>query len=256
MLSSSGRRWPDGGEWVLQPKWDGFRLLVEVGPGGVRAWSRHATNLTDRLGALLDAFADTATGTVFDGELVAIGQRDGRPTQDFAAVTRAVFAADAAAAARLHFVAFDILRHADEDLRPLPWRARDVRLRDVLPAGDRLRPISTQPATPEAHAAIVALGFEGSVLKRPRSTYRAGRHASWVKHKARCSIPGTLLAVYQDRDGTWQATCEVDGHRVRALAGARAPTQVDSAVEGIYSRVDADGGLREARIAALPVRRS
>jgi hypothetical protein len=26
MLSSLGRRWPAGGEWVMQPKWDGFRL--------------------------------------------------------------------------------------------------------------------------------------------------------------------------------------------------------------------------------------
>lgn len=26
MLSFSARRWPEGGEWVLQPKWDGFRL--------------------------------------------------------------------------------------------------------------------------------------------------------------------------------------------------------------------------------------
>jgi hypothetical protein len=26
MLSSSGRQWPAGGDWVLQPKWDGFRL--------------------------------------------------------------------------------------------------------------------------------------------------------------------------------------------------------------------------------------
>jgi len=26
MLSCSARGWPEGGEWVLQPKWDGFRL--------------------------------------------------------------------------------------------------------------------------------------------------------------------------------------------------------------------------------------
>lgn len=26
MLSASAPHWPGGGEWVLQPKWDGFRL--------------------------------------------------------------------------------------------------------------------------------------------------------------------------------------------------------------------------------------
>jgi ATP-dependent DNA ligase len=158
---------------------------------------------------------------VFDGELVAIAEREGRPAQDFAAVTRAVFAGEARGA-RLQFVAFDILRHSGEDVRPLSWRERDMRLRQALPVGDRIRLISSQPATLEAHAAIVALGFEGSVLKRPGSTYRPGRHSSWIKHKARCSTPGILLAVYQARDGTWQATCEVEGRRVRALAGARA----------------------------------
>lgn len=250
MLSAPARRWPTGDDWILQPKFDGFRLLVDVGPNGVRAWSRHATHLTDRLGGLLDGFGATPAGTVLDGELVVISERDGRPAQDFAAVTRAVFTGDPAAAARLTFVAFDVLRHAGEDLRPLPWHARDVRLREAVPVGDRIRLISSQPATPEAHAAIVALGFEGSVLKRPRSTYRAGRHSTWVKHKARCAATGTLLAIHQDRDGTWQATCEVNGRRVRALAGARARAQVGGAVDLVYSRIDADGALREARLAS------
>jgi len=251
MLSSSGRGWPDGGEWVLQPKWDGFRLLVEVGSGGVRAWSRHATNLTDRLSGLLEHFVDAASDTVFDGELVAIGERDGRPAQDFAAVTRAVFAGKVGGA-RLQFVAFDILRHAGEDVRPLPWRDRDARLRDALPVSDRVRLISNKAATPAAHAAIIALGFEGSVLKRPCSIYRPGRHSSWVKHKARRSTPGLLSAVYQARDGTWQATCQVDGRRVRALAGPGARDLVGSTVDIVYSRIDADGGLREARVAICP----
>jgi hypothetical protein len=44
MLSAAARRWPDGGDWSLQPKHDGFRLLVELDdPRGPRAWSRHGT---------------------------------------------------------------------------------------------------------------------------------------------------------------------------------------------------------------------
>jgi hypothetical protein len=35
--------------------------------------------------------------------------------------------------------------------------------------------ITSQPASLTAHYAIVSLGFEGTVLKRPASTYRAGR---------------------------------------------------------------------------------
>ena len=249
MLSTSARRWPDGERWVLQPKWDGFRLLVDVDAGGcVRGWSRHGTNLTPRLGSLLAPFEAVAPGTTFDGELVVIGQRDGQPTEDFAAVTRAVFTAERAATDRLSYVAFDVLRVADEDLQPRPWRERDERLRDALPANDRIRAIAAQPATPAAHDAIVALGFEGTVLKRPSSTYRAGRHNSWVKHKARLTSNAEVLSVAQDRNGQWHAVCDVGDRRVRALAGARTVELVGRRVELVYSRVDANGGLREARV--------
>ena len=83
------------------------------------------------------------------------------------------------------FVAFDVLAMAGEDVRPRPWEERDARLRETLPLCDRIRLIASQPATLAAHEAIVALGFEGTVLKRVDSIYRAGRHRSWVKHKVR-----------------------------------------------------------------------
>ena len=72
-----------------------FRLLVAVHDDRqVRGWSRHATNLTARLGALTAAFAHAPAGSVFDGELVAVSERDGHPVQDFAAVCRAVMRGD------------------------------------------------------------------------------------------------------------------------------------------------------------------
>ena len=104
MLSVPARRWPNGGRWLLQPKWDGFRLLVGVGSGGeVRGWSRHGTDITARLGSLLAPFTAVAPGTTFDGELVAVSERGGKPAQDFAAVTRAVFTGQPAATGWLRF---------------------------------------------------------------------------------------------------------------------------------------------------------
>jgi ATP-dependent DNA ligase len=253
MLSVSARRWPEGGEWVLQPKWDGFRLLIEVGADRrVRAWSRHGTSLAPRLGALAAAFDQTPAGSVFDGELVAIAERDGRPVQDFATVARAVLRGDMAAAAHLRFVAFDLLALAGEDLRGRPWRERDLRLAEALPACGLVRRIESGPATAAAHAAIVGLGFEGTVLKRPNSPYRPGRHRVWLKHKARHTADGMLLAVRRDRDGLWHGVCDVGGRRVVALASASATDQVGELVGLVYSRVDADGGLREVRLAAPP----
>jgi ATP-dependent DNA ligase len=250
MLSASARRWPGGGEWVLQPKWDGFRLLIEVGAGSrVRAWSRHGTSLTGRLGELVAAFADSPAGSVFDGELVAVSEREGRPIQDFATVGRAVLRGDVAAAKHLRFVGFDLLALAGENLRGRQWRERDQRLAEALPICGLVRQIESRPATPAAHAAIVELGFEGTVLKRPSSVYRPGRHGVWLKHKARHMADGVLLAVRQDRDGQWHGVCDVGGRRVIALAGASSTDQVGELVSLFYSRVDADGGLREVRLA-------
>jgi hypothetical protein len=45
-----------------------------------------------------------APGTTFDGELVAVSARDGKPAQDFAAVSRAVFTGQRAATKRLRYV--------------------------------------------------------------------------------------------------------------------------------------------------------
>jgi hypothetical protein len=159
-----------------------------------------------------------------------------------------VFTGDPAAAEQLRFVGFDALRLGGEDLCMRPWRERDERLRDALPICDRVRAISSQPASPDGHDAIVELGFEGTVLKRPSSTYRPGRHAAWVKHKARHVAAGTLLDVRQARRGEWHAVCDIGGRRITVLAGAGTAALTGQAVELAYSRIDADGGLREARI--------
>jgi hypothetical protein len=71
-------------------KWDGFRLLIEVGDARrVRAWSRHRTSLTARLSGLTAAFAEAPPGSAFDGELAVASERGGHAVQDFAAVCRA-----------------------------------------------------------------------------------------------------------------------------------------------------------------------
>jgi bifunctional non-homologous end joining protein LigD len=110
MLASSISDWPESGGWVLEPKYDGYRLLVQARPGGrVSAWSRQGTILTEPLRELLAPFETLGAGWVFDGELIALDDHDGRPVQDFAAVGRAVFGRDRTAGSRLQYVAFDVL---------------------------------------------------------------------------------------------------------------------------------------------------
>ena len=115
----------------------------------------------------------------------------------------------------------------------------------------RIRLAVSQPATLAAHEAIVALGFEGRVRKRLGSAYRSGRDRTWIKRTARFTAHAELYSVHQDRDGRWHALCEFDGRRVHALAGARTAERIGQLVELAYTRVDADGSLREARVAPV-----
>jgi bifunctional non-homologous end joining protein LigD len=131
----------------------------------------------------------------------ALSSRDGRVVQDFAAVRRAVLQGDVAAVSMLHLVAFNLLELAGEDLRALPWVKRTELLREAFPCGDRLRLVQSQPASRAVHDRLVALGFEGSVLKRPGSMYRPGRQTSWRKYKTSRRAIATLGAVRAGRDG-------------------------------------------------------
>ena len=249
MLSTRGARWPTCEDWVLQAKWDGFRLLVEIPrAGAVRAWSRHGASLGERVPQILEPFGEMPAGTIVDGELVALGELGGRPVQDFASVRRAVLTGDAQAGGRLRFVAFDLLMVGGSDVRARPWFERDEQLRRWVPGCEVVRVIESGPVSRERHDAIVSLGFEGTVIKRRRSSYRAGRQSSWRKQKARQEAVGLALEVREDRHGSRWVVCNVDGRRVIASAAGVDADVIGRSVRIVYSRTDADGSLREARI--------
>ena len=249
MLAANARQWPGGTGWVMQPKWDGFRLLVAVDEHReICGYSRHATDLTDRLGELLEPLTALPGATVLDGELVALAERDGRVVQDFAAVGRAALRGDAAAARALHYVTFDLLALDGHDTRRLRWDERDDLLRRVLPDSRRIRAIASEPAVMARHDALVGLDFEGTVLKRVGSTYRPGRQTSWRKVKARHRTEATVTRLGVARDGRRYAVCQLaDGPRVTAAVPTGGAQPRDT-VEIVYCRQDADGTLREARV--------
>ena len=236
---------------MMEPKWDGFRLLVAIDhQGRMRAWSRRGTGLGDRLGSLLEPLAESPRGTVFDAELVALSSREGRAVQDFAAVCRATLQADAVAAGKLHLVAFDLLELAGDDVRSLPWVKRTAFCGRLSPPATGCGSFRRDPPSRAAHDDLVALGFEGSVLKRPGSAYRPGRQTTWRKYKASHRAIATLREVRLGRDGHTYAISDLDGRRVTTLGSPRLAALIGQQVELAYSRIDADGSLREVRISA------
>ncbi len=93
MLLTTATQWPAGGDWALEPKWDGYRLVAHIDAGRARCFTRHATDLTGRVGALASELVERLPDrSIVDGELVVLAAGpDGETGQDIARLSRTVF---------------------------------------------------------------------------------------------------------------------------------------------------------------------
>ena len=190
---------------VYEPKYDGIRAIVLVEPDKtkprVRMWSRLGNEKTTQfpeLVAALSAWGVRLKGpAVLDGEIVALDAR-GRPAgfqrlQSRIHVTvpgyrssKPILRPDEQPTA---FIAFDLLRHEDIDLRTLPLvdrRAALIRLFDVHQPTSPILRLSEQAIGDgrELYKRAKAEGWEGLVAKHARSVYRDGRRSpDWIKIK-------------------------------------------------------------------------
>jgi bifunctional non-homologous end joining protein LigD len=182
-------------EFVYEPKYDGVRTLASLIPGrprpSVRLWSRLGNDKTAQFPEVVRAltrFASTLrVPLLLDGEIVAIDER-GRPV-GFQHLQGRIHVKNAAAAAEapVVFIAFDLLREGQDDLRPLPLTARRARLERVFgdPGSPVLR-LSSQVAGDgrELYQEAISAGWEGLIAKRASSPYLSGRRSpDWSKLK-------------------------------------------------------------------------
>lgn len=183
---------PDGDGWGYEIKWDGMRLLAEVGGDQpLRLWSSRGNVVTHRFPELNALSSGVhATSATLDGELVAFDER-GRPSfgrlQHRIHVDDPAAVATAAAEVPVAFVAFDLLELDGTDLRGLPLNERRRALEVVLEPGPawRLSQLHISGGR-ELLAAVTDADLEGIVAKRLDSPYTPGRRSpSWVKTKIR-----------------------------------------------------------------------
>jgi bifunctional non-homologous end joining protein LigD len=88
-------------------------------------------------------------------------------------------------------IAFDLLQIGTRKLTGNPFRQRRMLLGslDLGTAGVIVSPLFSGEEAPDVLAVSAERSYEGVVLKRPTSTYRAGRRsADWVKVKIRRTI--------------------------------------------------------------------
>src|SRR5919201_2867071 len=188
------------GDYLYEPKWDGFRCLAFRCGDAVDLRSRHRRPLARYFPEVTEAItALPGSELALDGELIA--PRDGR--LDFAALMQRLHPA-ASRVERLRsetpaiFVAFDLLAAGDDDLCALPFEERRRRLEAIVgerEAGTiRLTPITADPSVAREWLRHYCGGGIDGVIAKPREMpYLPGaRRMLKVKHErtADCVVAG------------------------------------------------------------------
>ena len=176
---------PPAGEWLVETKFDGYRLMARIDHGKAKLITRGGHDWTAKMKSLAAAIESLGVDSAWlDGEIVVMNDA-GVP--DFNALQNAM---DTASSDAIVYFVFDLPFHGGRDLRRVPLRARRALLAEVLRGGagghgsERIRLSQTFPATPaQMLEAARAMQLEGIILKRPDAPYVSQRTETWLKLK-------------------------------------------------------------------------
>ncbi len=201
------RELPEGDGWQYEPKWDGFRGVLENLSGELRLWSRNARPLLRYFPELRPLGAALPPRSALDGEIVI--ERDG--VLDFDAMQTRLHPAESrirrlSAEIPARFVVFDVLVWKGEEVWRLPLSKRRSKLQRSA------RRFGLSPATRGRAEALdwlerfEAIGLDGVVAKRLDLPYLPGSRDGVVKVKpektADCVVVGLRWKSRPDRIAT------------------------------------------------------
>jgi bifunctional non-homologous end joining protein LigD len=177
MLATLAESLPRGGDWIFEPKWDGYRAIAYVRDTEVDLRSRRGNDLTGRFADVVRALprALRSPSCVLDGEVCAL---DPSGKSSFSLMQQG--------RGRLVYFVFDVLEIDGDSLLALPLEERRTRLEALLDAHSQTVRLSGEFEDGEALlAAARKQGLEGVMAKRLSSTYEQRRSRNWVKVKVR-----------------------------------------------------------------------
>ncbi len=255
---------PPAGDWLVETKFDGYRLMARIDNGKAKLITRGGHDWTAKMKSLAAAVGALGIESAWlDGEIVVMNDA-GVP--DFNALQNAM---DTSSSDAILYFVFDLPFHGGRDLRRVPLRARRALLAEVVGraanggGSERIRLSQTFPATPaQMLEAARAMQLEGIILKRPEALYVSQRSETWLKLKVSlrqefvvCGFTdragasgevGSLLLgtweggslVYSGNVGTgWNARTSADLHARLVKLEVKAPTlDVASIQPGRWSR--------------------
>ena len=206
---------PTGDGWQFEPKWDGFRGVLENDGGELALWSRNARPLLRYFPELRPLGELLPPHSALDGEIVIA--RDG--VLDFDSMQLRLHPAESrirklSAEIPAEFVVFDVLLWDKEPIHEQPLEERRSELERIA-NGFRLSPTTRDAAQAQQWLdAFEAAGLDGVIAKRVDLPYMPGSREAVLKVKpyktADCVIVGVrwkerptriatlLLGLYDD----------------------------------------------------------
>jgi ATP-dependent DNA ligase len=199
MLATLAETLPADGEFLFEPKWDGFRAIVFRGSSDLYIQSRDLRPLDRYFPELHDALLERLPpGSVVDGEIVIVTPQgldfDLLQLRLHPAASRVAKLAKETPAS---FVAFDALAADGRDIMALPQHERRKKLERLVAGADP--PLHLTPMTLDRSTAARWLdqfegaGLDGVIAKLRETPYQPGKRAMIkVKHvrTADCVVAG------------------------------------------------------------------
>jgi ATP-dependent DNA ligase len=208
MLAKRVDALPEVGDWVFEPKWDGFRVLVFRDGGEVLLQSRDSKPLNRYFPELLPHLeAQLPERCVLDGEIVlARGHGldfDMLQQRIHPAASRVKLLAKESPAS---IVFWDLLCVGDRDLRAAAFRDRRAELEALLAGASP--PLHLTPATPDRAVAsdwfkrFEGAGLDGVMAKPATGPYEPNKRVMLkVKHERDCDCVVAGFRWHKDGEG-------------------------------------------------------
>src|SRR4051812_16602514 len=218
-------RLPESGEWLYEPKWDGFRGLVFRKHDEVLLQSKAGQPLGRYFPELVASLRELPQNQfVLDGEIVILSEGH----LDFNALLQRIHPAESrirrlAKETPVTFLAFDLLVNSQGTLlTDQPLQKRKEALQEFFRDVPKQESVRLSPATRDITVArrwmgnLATVGFDGVVAKKTGEPYLSGERSGMVKVKrlrtADCvvggfryaskgKVVGSLLLGLHDDDG-------------------------------------------------------
>ena len=261
------RELPEGDEWAYEPKWDGFRGVLENLEGELALWSRNGRPLLRYFPELRPLGELLPARSALDGEVVIV--RDG--ALDFDAMQMRLHPAESrvrklSAEIPATFVAFDLLLWKGKPVHEKPIEKRRAELEKIAGEKIQLSPVSDDVEQGrEWLQTLQAAGFDGVIAKRLGLPYLSGSREGVVKvkpHKtADCVVAGIrwkkggrdtiatlLLGLYGDEGELHYVGSAAVGAKNQAEIAAKVLPLLDKKSDRRFSEPNRWGtdGLEEA----------